>query len=89
MKTTVSYKGILNGVHGIWCGHKPEGLEVTEEVTVYHPEEGKVFEKDGELFDCVILKPKESIKSYTEVDAPKEPEEGGQDGERTEEPDAH
>lgn len=65
IKTT--YKGYINGVYGIYCGFKPDGLEVTEEVPVYYPDEGKIFIKDGEEYDCVVLQNGESIEDYQEV----------------------
>lgn len=68
MQIKITYKGYLNGVYGIYCGFKPDGLEVTEEVPVYYPDEGKVFVKDGEYYDCVILQDSESIDDYTEVE---------------------
>lgn len=71
MKTTITYKGVLNGVHGVWCGECPDGVEVEKEITVYRPDDGKVFEKNGEIFDAVVLKPREKIESYKEIDSPK------------------
>lgn len=72
MQIKITYKGYLNGVYGIYCGFKPDGLEVTEEVPVYYPDEGKVFVKDGEYYDCVILQDGESIDDYTEIIDPEE-----------------
>lgn len=31
MEIKITYVGKLNGVNGIWCGFKPEGLEVIED----------------------------------------------------------
>ena len=75
MQTTITYKGKLNGVSGLWCGFCPEGVEVEEEITVYKPEDGKVFMKDGEYFDCVIQKDGVNIENYEEVIEPEESEE--------------
>ena len=72
MFTTKTYKGILNGSYCISCGHIEEGMEVEEEITVYQPNAGKVFMKDGEEFSAVVLKEGESIEDYKEVDAPEE-----------------
>ena len=72
MQTMITYKGTLNGVNGLWCGFKPEGVIVEEEITVYKPENGKVFYKDGEYFDCVIQKDGVNIEDYEEADAPEE-----------------
>lgn len=67
MKERKSYIGTLNGVNGVWCDQCPEGLEVKEVITFYTPDEGKVFSKDGELFDTVIIKDGVDIKDYSEV----------------------
>lgn len=72
MQTSITYKGTLNGVSGLWCGFKPEGIEVEEEITVYKPDEGKIFIKDGEEYLAVVLQEGESIEDYEEVDAPEE-----------------
>ena len=68
MNTIITYKGTLNGVKGLWCGFRPKGLRLKEQITVYRPDEGKIFEKDGEQFSAVILKEGESIEDYAEVD---------------------
>ena len=70
MQIKITYKGYINGVYGIYCGFKPEGLEVTEEVPVYYPDEGKIFIKDGEYYSAVVLQEGETINDYQEVDAP-------------------
>ena len=68
MQIKITYKGYINGIYGIYCGFKPEGLEVEEEISVYYPDEGKVFVKDGEEYTAVILQGGETIEDYTEVD---------------------
>lgn len=72
MEIRTTYKGYINGVYGIYCGFKPEGLEVEEEISVYYPDEGKIFIKDGEEFCAVVLQEGESIEDYEEVNAPEE-----------------
>lgn len=72
MEIKTTYKGYINGVYGIYCGFKPDGLEVEEEVPVYYPSEGKIFIKDGEEYSAVVLQEGESIEDYTEVDIPEE-----------------
>ena len=69
IKTT--YVGMLNGVHGIWCGFLPEDVIVEKEIPVYYPDEDKVFTKDGELFDSVVLQEGESIEKYLEIIDPR------------------
>lgn len=68
MKERKSYMGILNGVHGIWCDQKPADLEVTKEITFYTPDEGKVFVKDGEFYDSVVIQDGVKIEDYEEVE---------------------
>lgn len=67
MKTKTTYKGILNGVSGLWCGFKPEGLEVEEEISVLCADEGKILEhkKTHEQTTSVIGGLE---KDYIEVD---------------------
>ena len=72
MFTTKTYKGILNGSYCISCGHIEEGMEVEEEITVYHPDAGKVFVKNDEEFTAVVLQDGEDIEDYEEVEKPEE-----------------
>lgn len=72
MKIRKSYKGLLNGVFGIWTDTIPNGLELQEEITFYVPDENKMFKKDKEYFDCVILKYDDKIEDYEEIDKPEE-----------------
>jgi hypothetical protein len=75
MQIKTTYKGYINGVYGIYCGFKPDGLDVEEEVPVYYPSEGKIFIKDGEEFGAVVLQEGESIEDYEEVNVPEQIEE--------------
>ena len=68
MQTKITYKGYIDGVYGIYCGFCPENLEIEEEVTVYYPDEGKIFIKDGEEYGAVVLQEGESIADYDEVE---------------------
>lgn len=71
-----TYKGIVDGVFGIFVDHKPENLELQEEVVWYSADEGKVFvDKEGNILDSVILNEGESISDYTEIVKPKTEEE--------------
>ena len=68
-----SYKGMLNGVFGIFTDTKPEGLDLQEEVVFYVPDEDKIFvDKDGNMIDCVIITDGVDIKEFTEIVKPKE-----------------
>lgn len=68
-----SYVGTLNGVSGVWCDQKPEGLEVIKENTFYSADEGKVFvDKEGNMVDSVVITDGVDIKDYVEIKQPKE-----------------
>ena len=66
MHTKITYVGTLNGVHGIWCGFKPEGVIVEEERTILYPEQGYVLKKDENTFSAVWLKDGDVKENYTE-----------------------
>ena len=70
-----TYKGTLNGFFGIFVDNKPDGLELTEEITWYQPDEGKIFVKDGETFDCVIVDQNTKLEDYVEIIAPTQEQE--------------
>lgn len=74
MKKRKSYIGTLKDVNGIWCDKKPKGLEVKEEIVFYTADEGKIFTKDGKLFDSVVIKDGVNIEDYIEIEQPKEEE---------------
>lgn len=39
MEIRTTYKGITkDGVKGIWCGFKPDDIEVTEELQILYPD---------------------------------------------------
>ena len=75
MKERHSYIGTLNGVKGVWCDQKPDGIQLEKDVTWYSPDEGKVFTKDGELFDSVIITDGVDISEYIEIVKPEEKQE--------------
>ena len=81
MKERHSYMGTLNSVNGVWCDKKPKGLKVAEEITFYSADEGKVFTKDGELFDSVVIKDGVKIEDYIEIIDPRQKEEENGDQE--------
>lgn len=74
MKVRKSYVGKLDGVNGIWCDKKPKGIELEKTIEYYQADEGKVFTKDGELFDSVVLKDGEIIEQYVEIKDPRKGE---------------
>lgn len=76
MEIKTTYKGYLNNVFGIYCGFCPQGLDITEQVPVYYPSEGKVFVKDGEEYSAVVLQDGETIEDYQEIDIPEEQDNG-------------
>ena len=58
MEIRTTYKGITkDGVKGIWCGFKPEDIEVTEEIQILYPAENKILQDKAtkETFNSVIL----------------------------------
>lgn len=63
MEIRITY--VTNGA--IYCGFKPEGVEVIEEREVLYPAEGYELERDGERFSCVWLKDGDVQENYTEV----------------------
>ena len=71
-----TYKGTVDGVFGIFVDHKPENIELQEEVVWYSPDEGKAFvDKEGNMLDSVILNEGETIDEYNEIKMPKQEEE--------------
>ena len=76
-----SYIGTLNGINGVWCDKKPKGLKDVTEITFYSADEGKVFTKDGELFDSVVIKDGVKIEDYIEIIDPRQKEEENGDQE--------
>lgn len=75
MEIRTTYVGILEGVHGIWCGFKPVNAEITEEKLVLYPEANKALKNketgDIELGGVVISKKSDKSK-YEEIDIPEE-----------------
>lgn len=68
MKIKVTYIGILNGVAGLWCGFKPEGAKIKDRKYVLYPDEGyKLQDKEGKLYDSVVLEGDDSEENYVEV----------------------
>ena len=68
MEIRTTYKGIKDGIYGIYCGFKPDGLEVEEEIPVYYPDKGKVFVKGDKEYTSVVLQENESIEDYQETE---------------------
>ena len=65
IKTTYICDGAM------YCGFKPEGVEVIEERQVLYPTQGYMLEKDNEQFSSVWLKDGDTQGNYIEVEAPK------------------
>ena len=68
MQIKKTYKGILNGNYCVSCGHIKEGMTVEEEITIYYPDNGKVFIKDNTEYDYVIEREGVIISDYEERD---------------------
>lgn len=68
MKKRQSYIGTLDGVNGIWCDKKPEGIELKDTIVFYSADEGKVFaDKEGNLLDTVVIKDGVNIEDFVEI----------------------
>jgi hypothetical protein len=73
MFTKTTYKGIYNNTVGLWCGFKPEDLEVLEERVILYPDEGKKLQdKGGNTFSAVWLKDGKTINDFIEVELKEE-----------------
>lgn len=57
---------VCNGA--IYCGFKPEGVEILEERQILYPKDGYELIKDGERFSCVWLKDGDSQENYEEIE---------------------
>ena len=80
MKKRHAYIGILNGISGVFCDQKPEGIELKDTITFYSADEGKVFvDKEGNLLDSVVIEEGVDIKDYVEIKGPRQTEEETQD----------
>ena len=72
MKLRHSYIGKVDGVSGIWCDQKPEGIELEKEITFYSPDAGKVFvDKEGNMVDSVVIQDGVKIEDFVEIVKPK------------------
>lgn len=74
MEVRTTYIGTLNGVHGVWCGFKPDGAVITKEIPILYPDPEKKLRKKGEeeLLDFVVLKEDDTQDNYEEVEEPKD-----------------
>lgn len=69
MYTKITY--VCDGA--IYCGFKPEGVNVKEERTVLYPEKGyKLKGKDDKLINSVWLKDGDVQENYVEVEEKKD-----------------
>ena len=76
MYITTTYIGTLNGISGIWCDSKPEGVIVTDEKQVLHPEKGyKLRKKDTlKLYNYFVLDNGYTQNDFDEVLIPDDKE---------------
>lgn len=56
-----------DGISAIWTDQHPEDATIEKEIIFYTPDEGKVFTKDGEFYDSVIIQDGVKIEDYEEV----------------------
>ena len=75
MNIKKTYYGKINGFDAMTCDFVPEDMTVEKEETVLYPEEGYILEKDGEQFDCYVIKKEKEAKSFSEVKLEEESEE--------------
>lgn len=70
MEIRTTYIGILDGVHGIWCGFKPKGLVIESEQLVLYPKEGYILvnKQSGEEQFSVCINSKEEKSDWAEVE---------------------
>lgn len=70
-----SYKGTIDGVFAVWTDQCPEGAIIEEAITFYVPDEGYIFVKDGEFYDCVVIQNGVTIDQFLEIKDPRPSEE--------------
>ena len=77
MEIKITYVGKLNGIKGMWCGFKPEGLEVIEERAVLFPSEGKILQRkdDEKIQEAAVWLKDTTEEDWIEIDIPEEVEE--------------
>lgn len=71
MEIRTTYKGITkDGVKGIWCGFKPEDIEVIREIQILYPAENKILQDKAtkETFNSVILENESDMGNYEEIE---------------------
>lgn len=77
MEIRTTYVGTLNGVHGMWCGFCPEGVEVEEERLVLYADPGYILRNkiSEEEVTAVWIQSAEQQEDWEEIELPPEPEE--------------
>ena len=69
---------VCNGA--IYCGFKPEGVEVIEERQVLYPASGcELQDKEGNRHSAVWLKDGDVQENYIEIEAPEDDDENPSD----------
>lgn len=63
MEIKITY--VTNGA--IYCGFKPDNVEIIEERKVLYPTDGYELERNGERFSSVWLKDNDVQENYNEV----------------------
>ena len=77
MFMTTTYKCIKDGIIGYYCGFKPDGVEIIEEMPILNAEEGYYLERiaDGEnMGNSVWLHNGDAQENYKEVEEESEGE---------------
>ena len=75
MEIRTTYKGITkNGIKGIWCGFKPDDIEVTKELQILYPDKDMILRDKAtkETFTAIILVKESDKNNYVEIAEEKE-----------------
>lgn len=75
MEIRATYRGITkDGVKGIWCGFKPDDIEVTEELQILYPDKDMILQDKATkgIFNSVILEKESDKNNYEEIAEEKE-----------------
>lgn len=69
MEIRITYTGTLNGIKGVWCGFKPDGIIIEQEFNILYPAKDMLLRRKGEeeTYHSIILKDGDSMDNYEEV----------------------
>lgn len=69
MTIRTTYIGTLNGIHGMWCGFRPDGAVIEEERLVLYPEADYDLRNkiSGEIVSAVWIQSAEQQQDWEEI----------------------